>query len=106
MEIHGPSLISLMVSVADVKHHVYLLNSQSSGAVRKSRWPSWAPVPDKPAFSVDVKQHLNNMLGVVRRSGLAVSRRASVLTPIRFSSSLFKSCGLRMDSLCEAAPQD
>ena len=29
---------------------------QSSGAVWKSRWPSWAPVPNKPTVSVDVKQ--------------------------------------------------
>ena len=26
----------------------------SSGAVWKSRWPSWAPVPNKPTVSVDV----------------------------------------------------
>ena len=26
----------------------------------KSRWPSWAPVPNKPTVSVDVKQHFNN----------------------------------------------
>ena len=30
--------------------------SQSSGAVWKSRWPSWVPVPNKPTVSVDVKQ--------------------------------------------------
>ena len=34
---------------------------QSSGAVWKSRWSSWAPVPNKPAVSVDVKQHFNNV---------------------------------------------
>ena len=34
---------------------------QSSGAVWKSRWPSWAPVPNKPTVSVDVKQHFNNL---------------------------------------------
>ena len=28
---------------------------QSSGGVWKSRWPSWAPVPNKPTVSVDVK---------------------------------------------------
>ena len=33
--------------------------AQSSGAVRKSRWTSWAPVPNKPTVSVDVKQHFN-----------------------------------------------
>ena len=33
---------------------------QSSGAVWKSRWPSWAPVPNKPTVSVDVKQHSTN----------------------------------------------
>ena len=34
--------------------------SQSSGGVWKSRWTSWAPVPNKPTVSVDVKQHFNN----------------------------------------------
>ena len=33
---------------------------QSSGAVWKSRWPSRAPVPDKPTVSVDIKQHSTN----------------------------------------------
>ena len=31
-------------------------NHQSSGAVWKSRWPSWASGPNKPTVSVDVKQ--------------------------------------------------
>ena len=34
-------------------------DTQSSGAVRKSMWPSWAPVPNKPTVSVDVKQHFS-----------------------------------------------
>ena len=33
--------------------------AQNSGAVWKLRWPSWAPVPNKPMVSVDVKQHFN-----------------------------------------------
>ena len=37
-----------------------LPTGQSSGAVWKSRWPSWAPVPNKPTVSVDVKQHSTN----------------------------------------------
>ena len=36
------------------------LRAQSSGAVWKSKWQSWAPVPNKPTVSVDVKQHFNN----------------------------------------------
>ena len=32
-------------------------SGQSSGAVWKSRWMSWAPVPSKPTVSVDIKQH-------------------------------------------------
>ena len=28
-------------------------------AVWKSRWTSWAPVPNKPTISVDVKQHFS-----------------------------------------------
>ena len=35
--------------------------SQSSGAVWKSRWPSWAPVPNKPTVYVHVKQHSTNL---------------------------------------------
>ena len=34
---------------------------QSSGAVWKSRWTSWAPVPNKPTVSVDVKHHSTNL---------------------------------------------
>ena len=34
--------------------------SQSSGAVRKSRWTSWAPNPNKPTVSVHVKQCFNS----------------------------------------------
>ena len=30
------------------------------GAVLKSRWPSWSPVPNKPMVSVDVKQQSTN----------------------------------------------
>ena len=33
---------------------------RSSGAVWKSRWPSWALVPNKPTVSVNAKQHFNN----------------------------------------------
>ena len=32
---------------------------QTSGAVWKLRWPGWAPVPNKPTVSVDVKQLFN-----------------------------------------------
>ena len=41
------------------KLHYRYMYAQSSGAVWKSRWPSWAPVPNKPTVSVDVKQHPN-----------------------------------------------
>ena len=33
---------------------------QSSGAVWNPMWLSWAPVPNKPTVSVDVKQHSTN----------------------------------------------
>ena len=44
-----------------IRHVAFCLSClrQSSGAVWKSRWPSWAPVPDKLTVSVDVKQHFN-----------------------------------------------
>ena len=35
--------------------------TQNSRVVWKSRWPSWAPVPNKPTVSVDVKQHFNQL---------------------------------------------
>ena len=46
-------------TIADLTLHYcrHLTENQSSGAVWKSRWPSWAPVPNKPTVSVDVKQH-------------------------------------------------
>ena len=34
-----------------------LQDKESSRAVWKSRWPSWAPVPNKPTVSAEVKQH-------------------------------------------------
>ena len=51
----------------DIWHHFIIINSfsfraqefQSSGAVWKSRWTSWASVPNKPTVSVDVKQPFN-----------------------------------------------
>ena len=64
-----PSLISLMVSV-DVKHHVYK-QFQSSGGVWKSRWTSWAPVPNKPTVSVEVKQHFSFIRTILVLSVLA-----------------------------------
>ena len=30
-----------------------------------SRWPSWAPVPNRPTVYVDVKQHFNNYINRV-----------------------------------------
>ena len=36
-------------------------STQSSGAVWKSRWTSWFPVPNKPTVSVDVKQHFSQL---------------------------------------------
>ena len=38
----------------------FLFLNHSSGAGWKSRWPSWAPVLNKPTVSVDVKQHSTN----------------------------------------------
>ena len=40
---------------------------QSSEAVWKWRWTSWAPVPNKPTVSVDVKQHFNQ--AIIQSSG-------------------------------------
>ena len=37
-------------------------NLRAQEAVWKSRWTSWAPVPNKPTVPVDVKQQLNQRL--------------------------------------------
>ena len=37
---------------------------QNTGAVWKSRWTSWAPVPNNPPVSVDVKRHFNHQLSL------------------------------------------
>ena len=58
---HNLSLICQMTS-EDIKHqthHHYF--DTSSGAVWKWMWTSWAPVPNKPTVSVDVKQHFNQL---------------------------------------------
>ena len=51
-------------SLSMVGGHIYCLcvknSPQSSRAVWKSRWTSWAPVPNKPTVPVDVKQLFNN----------------------------------------------
>ena len=46
---HGPMDLYLQVHGQSA--------GRSSGAVWKSRWPFWVPVPNKPTVSVDVKQH-------------------------------------------------
>ena len=43
----------------DIKSTAHSVAKQSSGAVWKSRWPSWVPVPNKPTVSADVKQRFN-----------------------------------------------
>ena len=37
------------------------LQSELRSCVWESRWTSWAPVPNKPTVSVDVKQHFNQL---------------------------------------------
>ena len=47
----------------DIKHQliiIIIVKTQSSGAVWKSRWPSWAPVPNKPYGFCGRKATLNN----------------------------------------------
>ena len=47
---------------------------QSSADVWKSRWPSWAPVPNKPRVSLDVKQHSTNSTKFYARRAVRASR--------------------------------
>ena len=55
-----------------------LMREQSSGAVWKSRWPSSAPVPNKPTISVDIKQTLNQLM----RDGLKSKKRQFVFNSL------------------------
>ena len=54
---------------------------QKSGGVRKSRWPSWAPVPKKPTVSVDVKQYFNKYEAALVPRGFADVSAHAVSTP-------------------------
>ena len=58
---------------------------QSSGAVWKWRWTSWAPFPNKPTVSVDLLQHFNNVLA----STTSVNTESSLLTFLRTSTHMF-----------------
>ena len=51
---------------------------QSSADVWKSRWPSWAPVPNKPTVSLDVKQHSTNSTKFYVRRAVRASRPGHV----------------------------
>ena len=68
---------------------ILLLTWQSSEAVWKSRWPSWAPVPNKPTVSVDVKQHFNQstMLTWHRKKKRKVTPTVKIL---RFGELVFQ----------------
>ena len=48
----SPSLIWFLWTLSTI----YLLTEW------KSRWPSWAPVPNKPTISMDVKRHFNQLV--------------------------------------------
>ena len=48
-------------SMLPLNKYLSRLKRQSSGAVWKSRWPSWVPVPNKPTVSVDIKQHSHQL---------------------------------------------
>ena len=74
------SLVSPVVSV-DVKQHSTSTNIQ----VQESRWPSWAPVPNKPTVSVDVKQHFNFVVSELRscvKVEMSVLGSLSLVSPV------------------------
>ena len=60
--------IRLLASCLHFKLSGVAMKSQSSGAVWKSRRPSWAPVPYNPTVSVDLKQHSTNHFRSVWKS--------------------------------------
>ena len=54
-----PTWFNTQVYIHNIYTNQAWYSLQSSGAVWKSRWPSWTPVPNKPTVSVDVKRHFN-----------------------------------------------
>ena len=66
-----------------------LTDRMSYGAVWKSRWPSWAPVPNKPKVSEDVKQHSTNQL---HRSGHSRGRRFGLTSWLWFVDTVLWLC--------------
>ena len=67
----------------DMKLYIIIsTRGQSSGAVWKSRWTSWAPVPNKPTVSVDVKQHSTNQYRRTKRAGASDSSQENWLPPL------------------------
>ena len=102
--------LSLVVSVDYVKLHSP--QTHNSGAVWKSRWTSWAPVPNKPTISVDVKQHFDSNKNILKFSmsrpgvwprGKALGWRWALPgTSVRLNAlrlSFFRSCGLVWDTV-------
>ena len=71
---------------------------ESSGAVWKSRWTSWAPVPNKLTVSVDVKRHstINEFLIFLLLLSFTMSARyLRTLNPIQVKfgfTFLFRFC--------------
>ena len=52
----------------------------------KSRWPSWAPVLDKPTVSVDVKQHSTKTLYCVVVTTRSISVSTNIATRLLHTS--------------------
>ena len=57
---------SMDITKSAIKCCSHSFRIQSSGAVWKSRWPSWAPVSNKPTVFVDVKQHSTNQFRITQ----------------------------------------
>ena len=53
-----------------LKRTPFIMTKQNSGAVWKSRWPSWAPLPNNPTVSVDVKHHSTNQYDKTQNTAL------------------------------------
>ena len=63
---------------------------QSSGAVWKLRWLSWAPIPNKLTVSVDIKQHFIRLL-TTRNSVFVISAICFIQFHL-FPKMLWKKC--------------
>ena len=72
----------------------------------KSRWQAWAPVPNKPTVSVDVKQHFNKMNRTLAKTERSDLDRSSVVRNVYFIRLVVFACVRACVHACLVFRQD